>query len=217
MYHMRVSRLLAMERVRSRLARDLHDDLGARLSRISILSEVAARRVSSDAPSAQRLLGEVGETAQSLLQAAADITWSVDPRQDTLGSLAARIRRFASDMLDGRDMSWSLETVDEDAAITLPPEYRRHVLLVFQEAVNNVVRHSGARRVTLRLLAANDRLVASIEDDGCGFDTGGGAGPASPGNGLINMARRAEQLGGTLSTRSSAGMGAIVELSVPLP
>ena len=150
-YRSRVNRLLALERVRARIATDLHDDLGARLSRISILSEVAARRVSSDAASAAHLLDEVGDTARSLIETTADITWAVDPRQDDLASLAGRVRRFAADMLDARDIRWTFDAPEHGATIRLSPEHRRHVLLVFQEAINNVVRHARARRVSLGL------------------------------------------------------------------
>jgi signal transduction histidine kinase len=215
-YHLRVSRLLALERVRARIATDLHDDLGARLSRISILSEVAARRVGSDTASAERLLADVGDTARSLLETAADITWSVDPRHDHLGSLAARIRRFAADMLDGRNIDWTFDTDGDSAAIKLTAEHRRHMLLVFQEAVNNVVRHSGARRVVLALRVADNQLVAVIKDDGCGLERSNGSGHAERGSGLTNMARRAREIGGVLSVRSKPGGGTEVHLSTPL-
>jgi ligand-binding sensor domain-containing protein/two-component sensor histidine kinase len=232
-YRSRVRHLLALERMRSRIATDLHDDLGARLSRISILSEVAARRMSNDAASAERLLGEVGETARSLIEATADITWSVDPQQDDLASLAARIRRFAADMLDARDIAWTFDA-PEDGAIKLSPERRRHVLLVFQEAINNIVRHACAHRVTLRLRVDGARLVAEIEDDGRGFDAakrdaganganaangtnGASSAAASDGGyGLSNMATRAGALGGRLTVTSQPGRGTRVHLDVPL-
>ena len=215
-YHLRVNHLLAVERVRTRIATDLHDDLGARLSRISILSEVAARRAASDIASAERLLADVGDTARSLLETAADITWSVDPRHDQLGSLAARIRRFAADMLEGRDIDWTFETDGDGAATKLSPEQRRQVLLVFQEAVNNVIRHSGARHVALSLRVASHQLVAVIKDDGCGIVRGNGTANSGQGSGLTNMARRAQQIGGVLSIRSEPGKGTEVYLSAPL-
>jgi ligand-binding sensor domain-containing protein/two-component sensor histidine kinase len=200
-YRSRVRHLLALERMRSRIATDLHDDLGARLSRISILSEVAARRVSSDAPSAERLLGEVGETARSLIEAAADIAWSVDPAQDDLTSLAARIRRFAADILDARDLAWTFE-VPEDGSVKLSPERRRHVLLVFQEAINNIVRHAQARRVTMRLRVSGGTLEAEIADDGRGIEATSGS---TDGRGLPNMRARARELGGDLTITSGPG------------
>jgi ligand-binding sensor domain-containing protein/signal transduction histidine kinase len=214
-YRSRIGHLLALERMRSRIATDLHDDLGARLSRISILSEVVARRVSSDATT-ERLLGEVGDTARSLLEATSDITWSVDPRQDDFASLAARIRRFAADMLDGCNLCWSFE-VPEDGTIKLSPECRRHVLLVFQEAITNVVRHAQAREVRLRLDIDGNHLKAEITDDGLGLDATQGQ-AASDGRGLYNMRTRARDLGGTLTITSpdANGRGTSVHLIVPI-
>jgi signal transduction histidine kinase len=224
-YRARLSRLLALERVRARLATDLHDDLGARLSRISILAEVAARRVSSDARSAGRLLGEVGETARSLIEAADDITWSVDPRQDDLASLVARIRRFVGELLEARDIAWTFEAPVTGARIKLSPERRRHVLLVFQEASNNVVRHAGARHVVMSLRLDGHQLHAEIQDDGCGFEVAAdtdadaaGVRPVSPhaGRGLSNMRARARELGGLLTITSAVGRGTSVRLTAPV-
>jgi ligand-binding sensor domain-containing protein/signal transduction histidine kinase len=212
-YRSRVNHLLALERVRARIATDLHDDLGARLSRISILSEVAARRVSSDAASAAHLLDEVGDTARSLIETTADITWAVDPHQDDLASLAGRVRRFAADMLDARDIRWTFDAPDNGATIRLSPEHRRHVLLVFQEAINNVVRHARARRVSLGLGVDGHRLRARIEDDGSGFATNDAS---IAGRGLSNMASRARELGGELTVTSEAAAGTRVDLAVPL-
>jgi ligand-binding sensor domain-containing protein/two-component sensor histidine kinase len=216
-YRVRLDRLLSLERVRARIATDLHDDLGARLSRISILSEVAARHISSDGASAERLLGEMGETARSLIETTADITWSVDPRQDDLASLAARVRRFAADMLDGRGIQWTFDVPADGAAIRLTPEQRRHLLLIFQEAITNIVRHARAGCVALSLRVADHRLTAEIRDDGRGFDddVDGDAGSSS-GRGLDNMSARARELGGRLSVVSASAGGTTINLTVPL-
>ena len=220
-HRIRVNRLLALERVRTRLATDLHDDLGARLSRISILSEVAKRQLAADPADAARLFEDVGETARGLIQASADIAWSIDPRHDDLGSLVARIRRFASDMLDACGVAWTFDAPHAKGQ-HLPPEHRRHVLLVFQEAINNVARHSGARRVALALHVAGRQLEAIISDDGRGFDperngVAAGADDGRGGRGLVNMAARARALRGELRVASAPGQGTRINLRVPLP
>jgi signal transduction histidine kinase len=228
-HRQRVTRLLALERVRTRLATDLHDDLGARLSRISILSEVARVRLGTDQAQAAHMLDEVGATARELIDASGDIVWSIDPAHDSLGSLAARIRRFASDMFDGRDATWTFEAPPDGTLARLSPEIRRHVLLVFQEAINNIARHADARHVTLALRIANDRLEVEIRDDGHGFalpetaarpvDARGA--PAAPdaegaGRGMQNMMARARELRGSLQVGSAAGGGTWIRLVVPL-
>lgn len=220
-HRLRVNRLLALERVRTRLATDLHDDLGARLSRISILSEVAKRQLSSDPGQARRIFDEVGDTARGLIQASADIAWSIDPRHDALKSLVARIRRFASDMLDGCDIAWTFDAPENGGEQHLSPEHRRHVLLVFQEAITNIARHAGARHVSLSLRTRDRDLVASIADDGCGFEPGqngsdAGLSDGPGGRGLENMAARARELGGELRITSRPGEGTRIDLRVPL-
>jgi signal transduction histidine kinase/ligand-binding sensor domain-containing protein len=225
-HRQRVRRLLALERVRTRLATDLHDDLGARLSRISILSGVA--RVRLGTAEAVTFLDDIGATARELIQASGDLVWSMDPAHDDLRSLTARIRRFASDMLDPAGIAWTLDGASDEALARVPSVVRRHVLLVFQEAINNIARHAGARHVTLRLGVEHRLLRAEIHDDGRGFvmpsaaaDTpietaGDGVSGDPAGRGLRNMARRARELGGALEVTSAPGRGTCVRLAVPL-
>lgn len=213
-HRQQVNRALALERVRTRVATDLHDDLGARLSRISILSEVARVRLGTDPVEAGRILEEVGATSRELIEASSDIAWSIDPSHDDLGSLTARIRRFASDMFDGRGVRWTFDAPADGALARLSPEVRRHVLLVFQEAINNIARHAGSREVTLTLRVADRRLEAEIRDDGRGFaleET-----DAGPGRGMRNMMARARELRGTLEIGSSPGGGTRIRLMVPV-
>ncbi len=227
-HRQQVKRALALERIRTRVATDLHDDLGARLSRISILSEVARVRLGTDPAEASRILEEVGATSRELIEASSDIAWSIDPSQDDLGSLTARIRRFASDMFDGRGVRWTFDAPADGALARLSPEVRRHVLLVFQEAINNIARHADSREVTLALRVADRRLEAEIRDDGCGFALETEGSPfdprpsaavrdaPGPGRGMRNMMARARELRGTLEVGSCPGGGTQIRLMVPL-
>jgi ligand-binding sensor domain-containing protein/signal transduction histidine kinase len=228
LHRQRVHRLLALERVRTRLATDLHDDLGARLSRISILSEAARVRVGCDDAEAGRILEEVGATSRELIEASSDIAWSIDPAHDDLRSLATRVRRFASDMFDGRGVRWTFEAPADGALARLSPEIRRHVLLVFQEAINNIARHADPREVTLTLRVADHRLEAEIWDDGRGFPVAEtdshpadaraptAAVSGCTGRGLQNMMARARELRGALQVGSKPGGGTRIRLVVPL-
>ena len=105
---LRVKRLLALEGVRARIAADLHDDIGSSLSRISILSEVARRKAGDSEAAA--MLGEIAETARALVGSMSDAVWSIDPAQDDLRNVVARMRTFATDVLDGKGISWTLRT-----------------------------------------------------------------------------------------------------------
>jgi signal transduction histidine kinase/ligand-binding sensor domain-containing protein len=212
LYRYRVAHLLALERMRTRIATDLHDDLGSSLSRISILSELARRRAEGD-PDGARLVTDIGETAREMMDALSESIWAIDPRRDDLRSLATRIRRFAGDVLESHGMVWSLQAPPDAEDVKLSPVERRQLYLIFKEALHNVAKHAGASTVSMSLAVKSWRLTASIRDDGVGFDE-----PAEgeTRHGLGSMSARAADLGGWLSIDSAAGRGTEVRLEVPL-
>ncbi len=211
-------RAVAVERVRTRLATDLHDDVGSSLARISILSEVG-RRDLDPAGEPARLFGEIGETSRSVIDALGDAIWSIDPRRDDLQSLGDRLRHFAADLLEARGMTFHLELPPEAPAIDVPPEPRRQLFLLLKEAITNAARHSRATAVSAVFRVSSRSLDVSIADDGAGFDPA--ARPSDPeeeGRGLLNMRARAVALGGRLEVETSPGRGtrlAIRGLSLP--
>ena len=211
-YRYRVARLLDLERVRTRIATDLHDDLGTSLSRISILSEVARRIGGVETPEVSAIVSEIGETARDLADSTGDIVWSVDPTRDDLRSLSSRLRQFASDVLEGRGIALDFQSPEDAARVRLTPEARRHLFLILKEAVNNAARHSGATRVTVLLRAEGSKLHAEVRDDGRGFVVG----EARDGNGLQNMARRAEEAHGRFQVDSTPEKGTRLRVVVPL-
>ena len=209
----RLRRVLEMERVRTRIATDLHDDLGSRLARISILAEVAARQLGPERDETRRILGEVGATARGLIEATSDIAWSMDPRRNDVQSLVARVRQFAGDLLDSRGIAWTFDAPADAQTRHLSASQRRHLLLIVQEAVHNIVRHSRATRVTIRLRITRGRVELEIIDDGRGLPP---EGDADARGGLRNMRARADDLGGQLEILSGAGGGIHLRVSVPL-
>jgi signal transduction histidine kinase/ligand-binding sensor domain-containing protein len=212
LYRYRVSHLLTLERMRTRIATDLHDDLGSSLSRISILSELARRRAEGDADGT-RLVTDIGETAREMMDALGESIWAIDPRRDDLRSLATRIRRFAGDLLESRGIVWNLQAPPDAEEIKLSPVERRQLYLIFKEALHNVARHSGAASVSMSLAVKSWRLTAIIRDDGRGFDE-----PAEgeTRHGLGSMTARAADLKGRLTIDSASGRGTEVRLEVPL-
>lgn len=212
LYRYRVAHLLALERMRTRIATDLHDDLGSSLSRISILSELARRRAEGD-PDGMRLVSDIGETAREMMDALGESIWAIDPRRDDLRSLATRIRRFAGDLLESHGITWSLQAPADAEEVKLSPVERRQLYLIFKEALHNVAQHSGASSVAMSLAVKSWRVTATIRDDGRGFDE-----PAEgeTRHGLGSMSARAADLGGWLTIDSAAGRGTEVRLEVPL-
>lgn len=204
-YRWRVDHLIAVERVRSRIASDLHDDLGASLARISILSEVAARKTGG----ADELVATIGRDARDLMESASDVVWATDPRHDDLAHVLARIRTFAGELLDGPGVAWTLTAPREADRIALGPDQRRHLYLILKEAVANIAKHARATRVTITVEQVGRGLVATIEDDGRGI-----AADAKMGHGLENMRARAKEAGGSLTIATPKGGGTRITLAL---
>jgi signal transduction histidine kinase len=212
LHQAQVSRLLELERVRTRIAADLHDDLSSSLSRISILSEVGRRRMPDPEALEATILDQIGETARELIEATGDIVWAIDTRRGDLESLLARIRRFAGDLLEARGVSVLFAGPPQAAEIALRPEMKRELYLVLKEALHNACKHARARKVWIEVVATGRDLVAEVRDDGVGFAAGNG----HSGNGLRNLRERAARLGGVLAVKSAPGEGTCVRLSLRL-
>jgi signal transduction histidine kinase len=217
-YGYRVARLLELERVRTRIATDLHDDIGASLSRMAILSEVVKRQVGSAQVSVP-MLTEIADSARGLVSSMRDIVWSIDPRRDDLNSLISRVRQFAYDVLEPRGVKCEFEVPAQVGGVRLGPDERRHLFLIFKEAINNISRHAECSSVLVRLAVEHSKLKAKVRDDGQGFtppvaETSSANG--GEGHGLNNMRARAAQLGGSLTIHSSRALGTTLELIVPL-
>ncbi|HVR11065.1 MAG TPA: ATP-binding protein, partial [Thermoanaerobaculia bacterium] len=217
LHRAQLARMLELERVRARIAADLHDDLSSSLSRISILSEVVRRRIADPAAVEATLLDQIGETARELMETIGDIVWAIDARRDDLESLLARIRRFAGDLLEARGVSVLFAAPPGAAGISLRPEAKRELYLVLKEAVHNAARHARAKEVRIEVTEARGELVAEVRDDGVGFarSVAGEAGPRS-GHGLHNIRTRAAKVGAKLSVDSAPGAGTRVRLSFRL-
>jgi ligand-binding sensor domain-containing protein/signal transduction histidine kinase len=214
-YHTR--RLIELERVRTRIATDLHDDIGASLSKIAILSELAGQEVAvADAPMTGSL-GQIADTSRDALDAMSDIVWAVNPQRDRLSDLTQRMRRFAEDLLDARDIEFTFHAPVSEKDMRLGADLRREVYLIFKECVNNLVKHSDCTRAELDFRISGQWLVVWIADNGSGFvqadvTTNGGMG----GHGLASMQRRAQALGGSLAIVSERGKGTRITLKVPV-
>ncbi len=208
-YQYRVGRLLELQRVRLGIASDLHDDIGSSLSSIALMSEMLERRARPDAPE-RRQLRRINQAAAETMGALRDIIWLVDPAHDQLTALVERLRAIANDMLGGTE--WTFESGDTAVARPLGMYLTRNVLLLYKEALHNVVRHARARRVTIMIGLRGGGLVLRVEDDGVGF----AADRESAGYGLESMRRRARQAGGRLDVQSAPGRGTRLILSVPL-
>jgi signal transduction histidine kinase len=211
-YRYRVARLVELERVRTRIATDLHDDVGSGLSQIAILSEVVRKQVGEPSDSVAQPLVQIANVSRELVDSMSDIVWAINPRRDRLSDLSQRMRELASDLFPARNIDFRLRTPTAEQNVKLGPEIRRQLFLVFKESVNNMVSHSACTQATIELVIENERLRLNLSDNGCGFD------PARirQGNGLRNMEERVQKLGGVIELSSSEGKGTAISLMVPL-
>jgi signal transduction histidine kinase len=219
LYRYRLGRFLELERVRTRIATDLHDDIGTSLSGMAFLSEAVGQQIGDSHAEASAMAAEVAATARGLADALGDVVWSIDPRRDDLGNLIIHVRRFASRVLEAQGIVWRFQAPPEPEEVKLAPEQRRHLLLIFKEAINNIARHARCASATIAISVADHRLHAEIEDDGLGFDPRPGSERPEAhagGNGLVNMRLRAAQLGGHLEIDSAPNRGTRLKLTLPL-
>jgi ligand-binding sensor domain-containing protein/anti-sigma regulatory factor (Ser/Thr protein kinase) len=216
-------RLAELERVRKRIATDLHDDIGASLTQITVLSEVARQTLSREGFTSEQL-GQISAVSNELVEAMSDIVWAINPKKDHLSDLVHRMRRFASDVFTARGLAFGFNAPDSTRDMQLGASVRREVFLIYKESVNNVLKHSNASRVEIEFSLEGGRLELSIRDDGRGFDPVDSvtlSGEYEPtdgtgGNGLYSMRRRASEMGGRYDVRSKQGHGTTVTLNLPV-
>lgn len=216
LYQYRVNRLLELERIRTRIATNLHDDIGSTLTQIAILSEVANRKLEGSSPGASEPLSRIAEISRDAVDAMSDIVWAVNPRKDTLGDLIQRMRRFASDVLSTRGIEFLLRTSGEQSETVLRGDLRQEIFLIFKEGINNIVRHAHCKRVEVSLSMEEGQLILNTMDDGKGLESGQDGGDGRHGHGLGSMKARAQNLAGTFHISSEPGRGTAISVRVPL-
>ncbi len=208
----RVARVLELERVRTHIATDLHDDVGANLTRIAILSEVARQQRGSGHPDRDAPLSSIANIARESVATMSDIVWAINPERDTLREMVRRMRDHAEEVFESQDIRVMLDMPELADPMPLGVDIRRDLYLIFKEAVNNAARHSRCSAVAIVLRADRGGLWLEVTDDGEGFDTD----ESSEGNGLASMRRRAARLGASLDIFSGPGVGTSVSVRMPL-
>jgi signal transduction histidine kinase/ligand-binding sensor domain-containing protein len=211
LYRQRINKLLAVEAVRSRVARDLHDDVGSTLSTINILGSMAKTRLHEDMVKTGEYIGKITENSQRMMEAMDDIVWSIRPDNDTVQKMTVRMKEFALSVLEAKDIAVQIKVDDNVGAVKLNMEARRDLFLIFKEAVNNVAKYSGAGNVFIHLACHNKRLVLTVKDDGVGFDP-----RQADGNGLGNMEKRATALRGRFQLQTKPGAGTSITVNIPV-
>jgi two-component system sensor histidine kinase ChiS len=196
---------------RARISRDMHDDIGARLTEIGIMTELMKRQIQNPdkvLPQAQK----ISETVREVISGISEIIWATNPAHDRLDDLLAYIRQNAGKYLEQAEIRCIFDFPDQIPSHHLEAEERRNVFLVVKEAINNIVKHSHAREVRISASIVEEQLKICVHDDGCGFPPGK---DSTLGNGLRNMKQRMTDVEGTLTIESTPGSGTTLELSLP--
>lgn len=210
-YRYRISQLIRLQKVRNRIASDLHDDIGSALTHISILSELSKAGV-SPATETSAFLNRISEEVASSGQALDDIVWSINSNNDTMEQMVARMRRYAAEILESRVEKYVIDFDDRFAHRRLSMEQRRDFFLMFKEVINNIYKHSKATQVEIRIWFEKNDLHLQVKDNGIGFDKS----RSTERNGIKNMQARAEKWGGRFLIRSESGKGTETSISMPV-
>ncbi|GAB3937079.1 sensor histidine kinase [Mucilaginibacter myungsuensis] len=211
-YRARINRLLAVQKLREKVARDLHDDMGSTLTSINILSEMANIKMTGDNPQVKDYLGRISTNSSQMMDAMDDIVWNINPANDTMPRIIARMREYAATVLEPRDIDYTVVNDDKLRNVKLDMDVRRNLFLIYKEALNNLVKHSGATDVRIEFKVSYDMLQMTITDNGIGFDPE----QMDLGNGLINMRKRAEGMQGSFSVDPQKTSGTTVTLKIPI-
>ena len=196
--------------MRNNISQDLHDDIGASLSNINILNELAKRNIGQPEKS-KEYLSRASEDIQRISESLSDIVWNINPRYDDLQNLFIRMKRYAADMLDGKNINGQFDFPSNGAGPALSMTQRRDLYLVFKEAVNNLVKYSQASNAMISVNTDVHSITLVVRDDGKGFDRNS----SRMGNGLQNMEQRAKKASGaSLTIQSQPGSGTTVTLDM---
>jgi signal transduction histidine kinase len=208
----RVERQHALEAERSRIARDLHDDLGSSLTEIGVLASTG-QRPHGDENNYSKLFRAIASRARGLIAALDVIVWAVDPEDNSLQSLADYLSGFASEYLSHSGVACRFKVPVTFPAVTLGGQVRHELLMAVKESLNNIVRHANATEVEVHITVVDDTLEIVLADDGVGFENTAGR----DGHGLKNLAARLQKLGGSCLVESRPGAGTTVSIRLPLP
>jgi len=208
-HKIRINQILKIQRIRGRIASDLHDEVSATLISIGLFAEAVKRQ--NPEMNKNRFMNLIAGSTEQAKDKIKDIIWVVNPDNDDWDELIAKCRKYAADLLKSKDIKHSFDFPESVKGKPLL-EVRQHFWLIYKELLTNAVRHSGADNIHIDIRKNADLIILTVEDDGIGFDTG----LVSDGNGLKNLKKRAAAINAELKIESDAGKGTTSELSVPL-
>jgi ligand-binding sensor domain-containing protein/signal transduction histidine kinase len=203
LYRARVARLRALERLRVQIAADLHDDVGARLTKVAMVTELVDH-LTTEADRSKPHVRNIARTTREIIQAMDEIVWTINPKNDTLDNLANYMFQYAQEYFQNSGVRCRVDLPAGLPDRAVSTEERHNLFMVIKEALNNVLKHAQATEVRIGLAASEGRVTFTVTDNGRGFLPGTGNGS---GNGLENMKQRLDRIGGRLVLESQPGAG----------
>jgi len=209
-YRYRMNQALKLERLRSRISTDLHDDIGSTLSSITILSDIAARE--KDVLQSGNMMQEIKQSSVSLMEKMDDIVWSINPGNDSIENLMLRIKRFASTLFEAKEIDYAIRIDEQIYKTKLDMETRQHIYLILKEAINNLVKYSQCSQAVIEVKYAGNHLNIMVTDNGKGFNQHN----IQLGNGIISMKKRADAINGEIRITTALDKGTTILLQTKI-
>ncbi len=203
------------EKLRKKTAADFHDELGHRLTRISLLSEILKRKIGTSSKELTGLLNKISNNSNELYEGTKDFIWAIDPQKDSIYELMIRLKDFGDDLFEDSDILFEVNGIEEpllkEKSLTM--DWKRHLALIFKEGMNNSLKHGNINKISINSKINADDIEIILTDNGVGFRPG----ISDRGNGLKNMKKRAEKLSGELEIISSPGNGTQIFFKGKIP
>jgi signal transduction histidine kinase len=212
LYKNELERQTLIEKERLRISKDMHDEVGSSLTKIAVLGELVQREINNK-DKIEPSIKKITSISREVIDNISEIIWAINPKNDKLENLASYLHEYVSDFLEGTGISASFESIENFPSIELSAELRRNIFLVMKEIVNNAVKHSHASNFNLKLDFCEGKFLLSLSDNGTGFSS---EQKSKFGNGLTNMKKRIEDIGGIISIESSASTGTMIQIEVAI-
>jgi signal transduction histidine kinase len=211
---MKIIEKAAEEKMRSKVAADFHDELGNRITKISLFSEIGKSKYKENSEKMLEYLNKINDNANKLYNETRDFIWHLDPQRDTLYDLIMRLKTFGDELFDGSQIIYRVENLtNELKSVQLSMDYRQHILRIFKEGLHNTLKYSKCDNVGLDIAIDTKVVKIKLSDDGIGFNISG----IREGTGLVNMKNRAQAIGAELEIISETGKGTRIILALNHP
>jgi two-component sensor histidine kinase len=213
-YRYRIHNIMQVEKVRMRIATDLHDDIGSTLTSISYYSELVKMQLKEDDAMLKPVLDKIGDNARNMVSAMSDIVWLINPKNDTTVNLISRMKNYAAEMLGARNVRYYFHHNAEAASLQLNMQQRKNVYLIYKEAIHNAVKYAQCSEINILFVHTGQQLCLEVKDNGKGFEAGK---VNNGGNGLMNMQNRAAEIGAQFHIHAVPCTGTTLTLTCKIP